>query len=175
MLFFNTVLFYPHYAASLTLQEGRVASMTVKKNATKTKEKKVHAQEKASGTSRKAAVEEVAPVMDSRSSKERRNGDRRRKDQPVAVEHRQMERRAKVSRRRQIDPTTCERDYSPEEVEFMSALDDYKRRSGRMFPTCSEILEVIKALGYEKQLQPAPFVLPFETTNQAVSTEQSAV
>ncbi len=58
----------------------------------------------------------------------------------------------KVSRRRQIDPTTCERDYLPEEVEFMNALDQYKRTSGRMFPTCSEILEVIRKLGYEKRL-----------------------
>lgn len=55
---------------------------------------------------------------------------------------------SKIARRRQIDPTTCERDYSGEELEFMRALDDYKRRSGRMFPTCSEILEVIRGLGY---------------------------
>jgi hypothetical protein len=33
----------------------------------------------------------------------------------------------------------------------MRAIDDYKRASGRMFPTCSEILEVIRALGYVKQ------------------------
>jgi hypothetical protein len=55
------------------------------------------------------------------------------------------------TRRRQIDPTTCERDYSSEEVEFMNAIDEYKRSSGRMFPTCSEILEVLKNLGYEKR------------------------
>src|SRR5690606_14858088 len=41
------------------------------------------------------------------------------------------------SRRRHIDPTTCERDYSADEVEFMQALDHYKRTHGRMFPTCS--------------------------------------
>jgi hypothetical protein len=52
------------------------------------------------------------------------------------------------SRRRKIDPTTCERDYLPEEVEFMQALERYKRSSGRMFPTCSEVLEVVKSLGY---------------------------
>jgi len=62
-----------------------------------------------------------------------------------------LERRKKVQRRRQIDPTTCERDYSVVEVEFMNAMDDYKRKSGRMFPTCSEILEVIRAIGYTKQ------------------------
>ncbi|MCS7239575.1 MAG: hypothetical protein NZ899_15110 [Thermoguttaceae bacterium] len=67
----------------------------------------------------------------------------------MAVERRKGERR-KVQRRRQIDPTTCERDYTPEEIEFMIALDNYKRASGRMFPTCSEILEVLRNLGYRK-------------------------
>jgi hypothetical protein len=62
----------------------------------------------------------------------------------------QLERRQKVNRRRQIDPTTCERDYTEQEVEFMNALDDYKRKSGRMFPTCSEVLEVLRGLGYVK-------------------------
>lgn len=65
-----------------------------------------------------------------------------------------LERRAKVQRRRQIDPTTCERDYSVEEVEFMNAMDEYKRKNGRMFPTCSEVLEVIRGLGYVR-LSPA--------------------
>ncbi len=53
-------------------------------------------------------------------------------------------------RRRFVDPTTCEREYSEAEMEFMMAMNDYKRRSGRMFPTWSEILEVLRALGYEK-------------------------
>jgi len=54
------------------------------------------------------------------------------------------------SRRRMIDPTTCERDYEPDELEFMRALDEYKRTSGRMFPTCSEVLEVLRSLGYAR-------------------------
>lgn len=58
--------------------------------------------------------------------------------------------RRKQQRRRQIDPTTCEREYNTCEIEFMQAIDAYKRSSGRMFPTCSEILEVIKSLGYER-------------------------
>ena len=73
-----------------------------------------------------------------------RKEDRRQEDAPPAKEKR------KVQRRRLIDPTTCERDYSNDEIEFMTAMDDYKRRSGRMFPTCSEILEVIRELGYIK-------------------------
>ena len=53
-------------------------------------------------------------------------------------------------RRRFVDPTTCERDYSEAEMEFMQAMHDYKQRSGRMFPTWSEVLEVLRGLGYEK-------------------------
>jgi hypothetical protein len=89
--------------------------------------------------------------IDRRKAGERRiGGDRRKNNEPVATERRQAPRR-KVQRRRQIDPTTCERDYSDPEIEFMQALDAYKRRSGRMFPTCSEILEVIRDLGYVRQ------------------------
>ena len=29
-------------------------------------------------------------------------------------------------------------------------MEAYKRASGRMFPTCSEILEVVKSIGYQK-------------------------
>ena len=75
--------------------------------------------------------------------------DRRKMDVSVAQERRTGERR-NSNRRRQIDPTTCERDYSGDEIEFMRAMDSYKRTSGRMFPTCSEILEVIRSLGYAK-------------------------
>jgi hypothetical protein len=53
-------------------------------------------------------------------------------------------------RRRFVDPTTCEREYSEAELEFMQAMHEYKHRSGRMFPTWSEVLEVLKALGYQK-------------------------
>lgn len=58
--------------------------------------------------------------------------------------------RRRADRRRQIDPTTCERDYTGGEVEFMRAMDDYKRKSGRPFPTWSEVLEVLISLGYRK-------------------------
>ena len=69
------------------------------------------------------------------------------------------ERREKVERRRQIDPTTCERDYSQDEVEFMNAMNDYKRRSGRQFPTWSEVLEVLRAMGYRKVEEPVELQL----------------
>ena len=53
-------------------------------------------------------------------------------------------------RRRRVDPTTCERDYSADELEFMGAMQRYKAGTGRMFPTLSETLEVLRGLGYEK-------------------------
>jgi hypothetical protein len=56
----------------------------------------------------------------------------------------------RTTRRRKIDPTTCDRDYGSDELEFMRALEHYKRSSGRTFPTCSEVLEVLKSLGYTR-------------------------
>lgn len=32
----------------------------------------------------------------------------------------------------------------------MQALERYKSSSGRKFPTCSEILEVVRSIGYQK-------------------------
>jgi hypothetical protein len=58
--------------------------------------------------------------------------------------------RQKSGRRRFVDPTTSERDYSAAEMEFMMAMNEYKHQSGRMFPTWSEVLEVLRSLGYEK-------------------------
>lgn len=58
----------------------------------------------------------------------------------------------KSTKRKQIDPTTCERDYSADEIEFMQALESYKKSSGRKFPTCSEILEVVRSLGYQRPM-----------------------
>ncbi len=94
-----------------------------------------------------------------RNSSERRTRKIHRRDDgqaetEVAGEAEVMDRR-RQERRRQIDPTTCERDYSINEVEFMRAMDDYKRKSGRPFPTWSEVLEVLMSLGYRKVADPS--------------------
>jgi hypothetical protein len=90
-------------------------------------------------------------VADRRSGDRRQTADRRKKDIPVAVDRRQgTDRRNQGERRRQVDPTTCERDYSDEEIVFMKAMDQYKRANRRPFPTWSEVLEVLYALGYRK-------------------------
>jgi len=51
---------------------------------------------------------------------------------------------------RRTNPTTSDRFYTSDEVEFMNALTEFKQSSGRLFPTCSEILGVLRGLGYEK-------------------------
>lgn len=99
------------------------------------------------------ATLEMDQVVEQRLSKDRRVTDRRSfpsQGTPDGVDRRAADPRRKAQRRREIDPTTCERDYSLDEVEFMNAMDTYKRRSGRPFPTWSEVLEVVRSLGYRK-------------------------
>lgn len=133
---------------------AKTPSKTAKKAAGRSKANRKTAAPKkrpaASRKTKKAGDEEVTIDRRRKSRRSEEAVDSPAKPKPAP----KLERRAKVQRRRQIDPTTCERDYSEAEVEFMNALDVYKRTSGRMFPTCSEVLEVIRGLGYV-QLTPA--------------------
>ena len=101
--------------------------------------------------SSESVVSEDFVVTDRRSGDRRQQNDRRKRSIPVAVERRSgKDRREKGERRRQVDPTTCEKDYSDEEIIFMKAMDQYKRANRRPFPTWSEVLEVLRSLGYRK-------------------------
>ena len=104
---------------------------------------------------------------------DRRGSDRRKRSIAVAVDRRSgKDRREQGERRRQIDPTTCERDYSPEEIEFMKAMDQYKRENRRPFPTWSEVLEVLNALGYRRVAEPS--IMPgLSTTLPGVTAGRS--
>lgn len=94
--------------------------------------------------------DQVESVADEVVTMDRRT-DERREGNPEALDLEVMKSpRRKKQRRRHIDPTTCERDYNDDEIEFMRAMDDYKQASGRMFPTCSEVLEVVRGLGYHR-------------------------
>lgn len=93
--------------------------------------------------------------MDRRAQTDRRQGDRRKRNIPVAFDRRKTPDRRLGERRRQVDPTTCERDYNQDEVEFMRAMDQYKRVNRRPFPTWSEVLEIVRALGYRKVAPPS--------------------
>ena len=63
------------------------------------------------------------------------------------------ERRAKKERRKRIDPTTFEKQYTNDEMEFMNAMQRFKVRTGKSFPTHSEVMDVAYALGYRKPIR----------------------
>lgn len=52
------------------------------------------------------------------------------------------------------DPVNGERDYTPDEVEFMLAVEGWKKRTGRRFPANSDYLAIMKSLGYRKAEAP---------------------
>ena len=43
---------------------------------------------------------------------------------------------------------------SDEQFEFLQAINEYKQENSRPFPTWTEVLEVVKALGYRKVAEP---------------------
>jgi hypothetical protein len=106
-----------------------------------------------------AAAPEATTSGDRKSGSGTTNfADRRKRNIPVATDRRRAEnaaaKRKSSERRRLIDPTTCERDYSDDETEFMKAMDRYKRENRRPFPTWSEVLEVLRSLGYRRVAEP---------------------
>jgi hypothetical protein len=62
-----------------------------------------------------------------------------------------LERRRGPGRRRTDDRRSAEEgEMSDEQFEFVMAIDMYKRLNNRPFPTWTEVLEVVKQLGYRK-------------------------
>ncbi len=88
---------------------------------------------------------------------DRRNGRERRHRGDAAAQspgpHQQTpapERRQKKERRRRIDPTTFEKQYTDDELEFMNAMQRFKELSGKTFPTHGDVLKVAVMLGYRR-------------------------
>lgn len=75
-------------------------------------------------------------------------------DEPRAA--RNVERRERKERRKRIDPTTFEKQYTEDELEFMNAMQRYKELSGKSFPTYAEVIKVAVGLGYRKAVDDAP-------------------
>jgi hypothetical protein len=62
-----------------------------------------------------------------------------------------LERRRGPGRRRTEDRKSAEEgEMTDEQFEFVMAVDTYKRLNNRPFPTWTEVLEVVKQLGYRK-------------------------
>lgn len=60
------------------------------------------------------------------------------------------ERRARKERRRRVDPTTFEKQYSDAEIEFMNAVQQFKTQTGKSFPSHGDVLRIAARLGYRK-------------------------
>ena len=51
---------------------------------------------------------------------------------------------------KKVAPTKPD-EMSDELIEFITAIDEYKRLHQRPFPSWSEVLDILKELGYERQ------------------------
>jgi hypothetical protein len=84
---------------------------------------------------------------------ERRSGKDRR--QEVVDRRLGLDRQRGPGRRRSDDRKSAEEgQMSDEQFEFLMAIQEYKRVNSKPFPTWTEVLEVIKALGYRKVAAP---------------------
>jgi len=93
--------------------------------------------------------------MDAEHRRERRSFKDRR--QNVVDRRLGLDRRRGPGRRRTDERKSAEEgQMSDEQFEFLMAIDEYKKRNARPFPTWTEVLEVIKALGYRKVAEPQP-------------------
>lgn len=66
-----------------------------------------------------------------------------------------MDRRRGPGRRRTDDRRSAEEgEMTAEQFDFIMAIDDYKAANKRPFPSWTEVLDIIKALGYRKVAEP---------------------
>ena len=87
------------------------------------------------------------PHMDRRTSPDRRMGD----DRTTYIDDTGLERRRGPGRRRTDFAKSAEEgEMSSEQFLFVTAIDAFKRVNNRPFPTWTEVLEVIRKLGYRK-------------------------
>jgi len=91
------------------------------------------------------------PDEDRRVDEDRRQNDRRN----VVDRRLGLDRRRGPGRRRSEDRRSAEEgEMTPEQFEFLLAIDEYKKANKRSFPTWTEVLDVVKALGYRKVAEP---------------------
>jgi hypothetical protein len=87
---------------------------------------------------------------DRREGRERRHRGDAGEPKPTTPRSEIPERRQKKERRRRIDPTTFEKQYSDEEMEFMNAMQRFKELTGKAFPSHGDVLKVAIMLGYRR-------------------------
>ena len=57
--------------------------------------------------------------------------------------------------------------YDAETVEFIQAIDAFRRRYAKSFPAWSEVLAIFKSLGYRKVAEPVPLALNSSERDEA--------
>lgn len=66
-----------------------------------------------------------------------------------------LDRRRGPGRRRSVDRRSAEEgEMTDEQFAFIKAINEYKQINKRPFPTWTEVLDVIRALGYRKVAEP---------------------
>ena len=99
----------------------------------------------------------IPDPRDRRKGPRREAGDRRAgTEPPPGVERRAGDRRASDRRKRTVvaplyrgsERRINEYPLAPDELEFINAINAYKTKHSRPFPTWSEVLHIVKALGY---------------------------
>ncbi len=99
--------------------------------------------------------------MTKEKTPERREGDDRRSS--VVDRRLGLDRRRGPGRRLSDDRKSAEEgQMSDEQFTFLMAINEYKRMNTRPFPTWTEVLEVMKALGYRKVAEPQALGKPTE-------------
>jgi len=90
------------------------------------------------------------------SRKEQQDEERRQNERRDVVERRiGLDRRRGPGRRRTDERRAAEEgEMTDEQFEFLMAMNEYKRVNSRPFPTWTEVLDVMKALGYRKVAEP---------------------
>jgi hypothetical protein len=112
------------------------------------------------------------PASDESEQERRRGEDRRasvvdrrsgldRRDCPEGLKLPGMERRRGPGIRRPEERRSAEEgEMTAEQFEFVMAVEEYKRANHKTFPTWTEVLDVIKLLGYHKDNSGTPVVQP---------------
>jgi hypothetical protein len=87
------------------------------------------------------------------STEDRRGFMERRKD--VIDRRMGLDRRRGPGHRRTEERRAAEEgEMTDDQFEFLMAIDQYKRANQKPFPTWTEVLEIVKAMGYRKVAEP---------------------
>lgn len=81
---------------------------------------------------------------------ERRSGRDRRALAVTPEPVEEVSERRRTDRRKRIDPTTFEKQYTADELEFMNAMQEFKVRHAKAFPSHGDVLRVARSLGYRQ-------------------------